>query len=189
MQEYAMTEYSQNAQPHFNLLRILGGWGNVNGPGLFMLRSMLAGTATAAVVGLAASFVGASIWGTAGLPFIIGSSLGFVLGSTRWYVAASQEALLQLDKYPSILRLHLVSNFPWKPELGRLGVEWYTARRFGANWQMKSMLIAAWLTAQPALDEIRNRRETELVEAYSRQRILERVSSSEREDQGDGDES
>ncbi|KAK1854577.1 hypothetical protein CCHR01_02741 [Colletotrichum chrysophilum] len=29
MQEYAMTEYSQNAQPHFNLLRILGGWGNV----------------------------------------------------------------------------------------------------------------------------------------------------------------
>ncbi|KAF9876589.1 hypothetical protein CkaCkLH20_05997 [Colletotrichum karsti] len=149
---------------------------------------MLAGTSTAAVVGLAASFIGASIWGTAGLPFIIGSSIGFVLGSTKWYFAAEQEALLQLDKYPSILRLHLVSNFPWKPELGRRSIEWFTATRFSANWQMKSMLIAAWLTAQPALDEIRNRSEAELVEAYSRQRVSQRQSLVQSdEDNGDDD--
>ncbi|KAH7133717.1 hypothetical protein EDB81DRAFT_887529 [Dactylonectria macrodidyma] len=147
-----------------------------------MLRSMLAGTSTAAVVGLTASFVGASLWGTAGLSFIVGSTAGFALDSIKWYLAASQEALVQLDKYPSILRLHLVSNFPWKPDFGRLGVEWYTSRRFSTNWQMKSILISAWLTAQPALDEIRSRTEAGLVESYSKERIVQRGQSRERED-------
>ncbi|TDZ22330.1 hypothetical protein Cob_v004899 [Colletotrichum orbiculare MAFF 240422] len=124
MGDYALTEYSSGGQPNLSLLRILGGWGNVNGPGLFMLRSMLAGTSTALVVGLAASFVGSSIWGTAGLPFIVGSSLGFVIGSAKWYATATKEALLQLENYPSLLRLHVMANFPWKPELGRRGVEW-----------------------------------------------------------------
>nr|XP_036579842.1 uncharacterized protein CTRU02_10319 [Colletotrichum truncatum]KAF6787522.1 hypothetical protein CTRU02_10319 [Colletotrichum truncatum] len=177
-----MTEYSTNAQPHFSLLRIIGGWGNVNS----MLRSMLAGTSAAAVVGLTASFIGASIWGTAGLPFIIGSTLGFALGSAKWYIAATQESLLQLDKYPSILRLHLISNFPWKPELGRRGIDWFTASRFSSSWQMKSMLIASWLTAQPALDEIRNRTEAELVDAYSRQRVIERSRLDEKDGEGEG---
>ncbi|TEA17721.1 hypothetical protein C8034_v010049 [Colletotrichum sidae] len=139
-----------------------------------MLRSMLAGTSTALVVGLAASFVGSSIWGTAGLPFIVGSSLGFVIGSAKWYATATKEALLQLENYPSLLRLHVMANFPWKPELGRRGVEWYTANRFNSNWQMRSLIVVGWLTAQPALEEIRSRREAELVEAYARQRITER---------------
>lgn len=134
-----------------------------------MLRSMLAGTSTAAVTGLTAAMIGSSIWGTAALPFIIGSSLGFVLGSTKWYITATKEALLQLDNYPAILRLHLIANFPWKPELGRRGPEWYTVNRFGSSWQMKSMLVASWLTAQPALDEIRNRTEACIVESYTRQ--------------------
>ncbi|KAI3544559.1 hypothetical protein CABS03_07898 [Colletotrichum abscissum] len=169
VQEYAVNEYTANAQPHFNLLRILGGWGNVNGPGLLMLRSMLAGTSTAAVLGLSAAIVGSSIWGTAALPFIVGSSLGFVLGSTRWYIVAVKESLLQLDTYPAILRLHLIANFPWKPELGRHNLDWYNARRFSSTWQMKSMLVASWLTAQPALDEIRSRTEAALVDNYLRQ--------------------
>ncbi|KAK1569710.1 uncharacterized protein LY79DRAFT_571394 [Colletotrichum navitas] len=156
MQEHAVNEFSSNGLPHFNLLRILGRWGNVNGPGLLMLRSMLAGTSTAAVIGLSAAMIGSSIWGTAALPFLVGSSIGFVLGSARWYVVATREALLQLDNYPSILRLHLIANFPWKPELGRKGVDWYTSDRFRSRWEMESMLVAAWLTAQPALDEIRN---------------------------------
>ncbi|KAK1973273.1 hypothetical protein LZ30DRAFT_744060 [Colletotrichum cereale] len=134
-----------------------------------MLRSMLAGTSTAAVIGLSAAMIGSSIWGTAALPFLVGSSMGFVLGSTRWYIIATREALLQLDNYPSILRLHLIANFPWKPELGRKSVDWYTSDRFSSTWQMKSMLVAGWLTAQPALDEIRNRTEAGIVESYVRQ--------------------
>ncbi|OLN97041.1 hypothetical protein CCHL11_02212 [Colletotrichum chlorophyti] len=138
---------------------------------------MLAGTSTAAVLGITAAMVGSIIWGTAALPFIVGSSVGFVLGSTRWYAIATKEALLQLDNYPSILRLHLIANFPWKPELGRRGVDWYTVSRFNANWQMKSMLVASWLTAQPSLDEIRSRTEAGLVESYVMQKTVERERS------------
>ncbi|KAJ0163504.1 hypothetical protein CTA2_2886 [Colletotrichum tanaceti] len=172
-QEYAVNEFSSSTQPHFNLLRILGGWGNVNGPGLLMLRSMIAGVSAAAVLGLSAAMIGSTIWGTAALPFIVGSSLGFALGSTRWYVIATKEALLQLDNYPSLLRLHLIANFPWKPELGRKSVAWYTSDRFNSSWQMRSMLVVGWLTAQPALDDIRNGTEAGLVESYTRQGCVE----------------
>lgn len=49
------------------------------------------------------------------------------------------------------MQLHLASNFPYQTfhtwELGA-----FKGERFRKGWRMKSMLVVAWLTAQPALD-------------------------------------
>ncbi|OAR05123.1 hypothetical protein LLEC1_07341 [Akanthomyces lecanii] len=135
-----------------------------------MFRSMVAGTSTAMIMGLASAIVSSAIWGTAALPFVVFSSVGFAVGSIRWYVVSGQEALLQLQRYPALLRMHVVSNFPWLPEYARHGPAWYTPQRFGAGWVRRSILIASWLSAQPALDEIQKQAEDALVQEYAEAR-------------------
>ncbi|KJZ76941.1 hypothetical protein HIM_03818 [Hirsutella minnesotensis 3608] len=152
------------ASNSYGLLRIVGGWGNVRGPGLVMFQSMVAGTTCAAVFGLTASVASSMLFGTATLPFIIGSSIGFALGSLRWYIASTKEALLQLSRYPSLLRLHIAANFPWIPEYSRRHVSWFTVERFSSDWVHKSILIASWLSAQPALEEIHSQVEASIVQ-------------------------
>lgn len=132
-----------------------------------MFRSLVAGTYTAAVVGVGTILVASAIWGTAALPFVLGSSVGFAVGSLRWYMSATKGALFDLHRYPSLLRLHLIANFPYKPEFGRQGIEWYTRERFRADWTLTSMLVAAWMSAQPALEDIRARTEAEVVASFS----------------------
>ena len=130
---------------------------------------MLAGTYTAAVVGLSVSIVGGTIWGTAALSFIVGSSVGFALGSLHWYSRATDQALVHLRRYPALMRLHLIANFPWKPELEARPVDWYTVDRFSSDWVYRSILVAGWMTAQPALDDIRAREEAAIVDAYAQE--------------------
>lgn len=124
---------------------------------------MIAGTTTAAVVGITSSVVAALIFGTGGLAFILGSTIGFFLGSWRWYRSAVKTALLQLDRYPLLMRLHLQANY------GRVGT-WplseFTREKFSQSASLESMLVASWLTAQPALEEIQTGREAKMVERY-----------------------
>ncbi|KAL5589957.1 hypothetical protein FOVSG1_011824 [Fusarium oxysporum f. sp. vasinfectum] len=125
----------------FPFISLLSGWGVVSGPGLFMLRSLVSGISTATVVGVSSGMVGSMIWGTAGLPFLIGSSLGFAFGSYRWYEVATREAMVQLDLYPALLQMHIRSNFPWVPELHSRKRDWYTAETFRRSWVMKNRII------------------------------------------------
>ncbi|KID86725.1 sugar transporter [Metarhizium guizhouense ARSEF 977] len=162
-----VADFASNSQHPFSLLKIIGGWGNVSGPGLVMFRSLLAGTYTAVVVGISTTLVASALWGTAALPFVLGSSLGFTIGSLRWYMSAERAALFDLYRYPSLLRLHLLANFPYHGELSRNGVEWYTPSRFKSSWTLKSMLVAAWLSAQPAIEDIQTRTESEVVAGYT----------------------
>ncbi|KAI1022136.1 hypothetical protein LB504_007317 [Fusarium proliferatum] len=150
----------------FPFISLLSGWGVVSGPGLFMLRSLVSGISTATVAGVSSGMVGSMIWGTAGVPFLIGSSLGFAFGSYRWYEVATREAMVQLELYPALLQLHITSNFPWVPELHSRKRDWYTAETFRRSWVMKSMLVVGWLSAESSLREIRERREARLVEEY-----------------------
>ncbi|OAQ60460.1 sugar transporter [Pochonia chlamydosporia 170] len=132
-----------------------------------MFRSLLAGTYTAVVVGISTTLVASALWGTAALPFVLGSSLGFTVGSLRWYLSAERAALFDLYRYPSLLRLHLLANFPYHRDFSRNGLEWYTPGRFRSSWTLKSMLVAAWLSAQPAIDEIQTRTESDVVGTYT----------------------
>ncbi|KAG7150649.1 hypothetical protein HYQ46_000401 [Verticillium longisporum] len=157
-------------EPRFSLLKVLGGWGIVRNDPLTqyfsMMRSMISGTSTAAVIGVASAIAGSVIWGTAAIPFMVGSSMGFAIGSFRWYHVSLLEALVQLKKHPALLRLHITSNFPWVAQLHAHDVGWFTAERFTSSWVLKSMLVVGWLSAEPALREIRDRQEAMLVDRY-----------------------
>jgi hypothetical protein len=130
---------------------------------------MVAGTTTAAMLGLTFAIISATIWGTAALPFIIGSSMGFTIGSVRWYATSTTEAMNELDMYPALLRLHLQANFPRERRFRTWPLNQFRAEVFGQSWVLRSMLVAGWLTARPALDDIHDRKEAALVEAYSQE--------------------
>jgi hypothetical protein len=82
---------------------------------------------------------------------MVGSCVGYAFGIFRWYQASLAEACLSLDKYPNLLRIHLDANYPrehfksWRPEAFQSSV-------FQGTWPLQSMLVAAWLTAQPSLE-------------------------------------
>lgn len=119
-----------------------------------MTRVILSGTMTAVALGLGLSVISASIYGTAGLPFVLFSSVGFVIGAVGWYKDALAKSILALDRYPLLLRLHLHANFP-----SERFDSWSVARMKSAfrretfpHWRLSSMLVASWMTATPALD-------------------------------------
>jgi hypothetical protein len=132
-----------------------------------MFRSMIAGTTTAAIFGITFAIVSAVICGTAAVPFIFGSSIGFALGSFRWYAASSEEALIRLGSHTALMRLHLFGNFPREKRITHLKMEDYRREVFEKSWILKSMLTASWLTALPALDDIQAREEGAIIESYA----------------------
>lgn len=107
--------------------------------------------------------VGSFIWGTAALPVLVGSSLGFTLGSFRWYEVATQEAMLQARRHPALLRMHVTNNFPWAPWAHDQRAD-RLAERARSDWVCRSMLVVGWLSAGPALAEIQSRQEARLIE-------------------------
>jgi hypothetical protein len=133
-----------------------------------MFRSMVAGTMAAATVGLGAAMISSVIFGTAGIPFVIGSSLGFILGSWRWYATATSQAMASLDQYPALLRLHLLANFPSSALLRTRPLEQFNSAAFRGGWELKSMLVAGWLSAGPSLEAIQTQAEATLVEEYAK---------------------
>jgi hypothetical protein len=135
----------------FHLVRMAGGWGNVAGPGLFMLRVALAGTVSSLVVGLGGAAIGAIAFGTAALPFLVCTSAGFIFGAMGFYRDSVRQSLEYLDRYPRLLQLHLDANYPTRGFL-RYERGMLNSGYFGRSWILQSMLICSWLTAQPALD-------------------------------------
>lgn len=156
------------------LFRVLGGWGTVAGPSSFMLKAIVIGSSSAVFYGLTGGMIGSFIFGTASLPFIVMSSLGFVIGVTRWYGVAVTQALLQLDRFPALLRLHMDANYPserfrYKP------LEYFQRNEFKSSWRMQSMLVTGWLTAQGAIDEIHAAEEQALIAEASQAVVISKT--------------
>jgi hypothetical protein len=146
-----MADGSYATQGASAIFRVLGGWGNLAGPSSFMMRAIIFGSSTAVMFGITGGMAGALLYGTASLPFIAMSSIGFVLGITRWYQASVTLALLHLERFPALLRLHMDANFP--SERFRLRtLDFFQRDEFKTSWRMQSMLVVAYLTAQGAID-------------------------------------
>lgn len=95
--------------------------------------------------------IGALIWDTATIPFVLSACSGFVLGAVGFYRDAVRKSLRSLDRYPRLLQLHLDANFPHR------GFDTWPSTRFrsayfGSTWILRSMLVASWLTATNAID-------------------------------------
>ena len=101
--------------------------------------------------GLTGAIIGSMAFGTASLPFICAACFGFTMGTVRWYHVSVTQALLSLDAYPALLRLHLDSNYPSRG-FRKSGLNMFRSEVFRDSWILKSMLIVSWLTAQPAID-------------------------------------
>lgn len=119
-----------------------------------MTRIILSGTMTAVSLGLGCATFFALVYGTAALPFLGSACLGFCLGAYGFYKDALSKACIAAERYPLLLRLHMHANFPterfdtWDIAMMRTA---FRAEKF-PRWQLKSMLLASWMTATPALD-------------------------------------
>lgn len=60
-----------------------------------------------------------------------------------------------------------MSNFPSK--FSGWPANSFRAERFKDSAILKSMLVAAWLTARPALEDIEGKKEAAIVEEYTRE--------------------
>jgi hypothetical protein len=128
-----------------------------------MLRAIVVGSTSAVFFGMTGAICSTFLYGVASIPFIASASLGFVLGSFRWYLASLRQAMIAMDAYPALLRLHLDANYPWK-RFRTWGLAAFRSERFNESLVLQQMLVVAWLTAQPALEEGRANEEKSLVD-------------------------
>ncbi|KAF2227348.1 hypothetical protein BDZ85DRAFT_2325 [Elsinoe ampelina] len=147
----------------WSVLRYLGGWGHSRGPGRFMIQMLLFGTGTASVLGFVVSMIAASFYDTAALPFMVSSIIGFGVGCVNYYRASLARAMIDLDRYPTLLRLSLDSEFPTQRfDLRPQG--YFTSRNFDRTWQDRSRLLVGWLSAGDNIAAIRSRKEQDYVD-------------------------
>ena len=102
-------------------------------------------------MGMAGAAATASVFGTAALPFVVCATAGFAWGAASFYRDALRKAAVSLERYPRLLQLHLDANFPAR-RFDRWPAESLRPAAFERSWEGRSMLVVAWLTAQPALD-------------------------------------
>ncbi|KAM0799577.1 hypothetical protein BDR22DRAFT_304780 [Usnea florida] len=91
-----------------------------------------------------------SIFGTRGLPYIICATIAFGGGIALYYRSCLKQALIALEKYPSLMLLHLDCNYPTK-RWSMSGVR-ALLDRMDNGWVHRSMLVTCWQSAGPALD-------------------------------------
>lgn len=88
-----------------------------------------------------------------------------------YYRSCLDQALLALDNHPHLLLLHLDGDYPthrW--DLG--GVRALLDGRHN-GWVRKSMLVTAWQSAGPALDEVQAQKENAIVAGIVQQTTRE----------------
>lgn len=111
------------------------------------MRTIVAGTTSAITFGMAGSALCIPFFGTAALPFMICSTFGYVYGMLGFYLNAVERAHVALERYPTLMLLHMDANFP-RHRGPRSGAILEAASK---SWILQSMLVVSWLTAQPAL--------------------------------------
>ncbi|KIY02095.1 uncharacterized protein Z520_02233 [Fonsecaea multimorphosa CBS 102226] len=118
-----------------------------------MARVIVSGTLGSIFMGMSGASIGAIIFDTATIPFVVSACVGFTLGAVGFYRDALRKAQRALDRFPQLLQLHLDSNFShtgfdtWDAGRFRSGV-------FGKSWVLQSMLVASWMTATRAIERI-----------------------------------
>ncbi|EXJ62236.1 hypothetical protein A1O7_02669 [Cladophialophora yegresii CBS 114405] len=116
-----------------------------------MTRVIVSGGVASIVMGMSGASLGALIFDTATIPFIVSASAGFVLGVWGFYRDAVRKSLRAVERFPQLLQLHLDGNFPHRGfdtwETGR-----FRSATFSKSWILQSMLIASWMTANRAIE-------------------------------------
>lgn len=116
-----------------------------------MTKAFVNGGIKGVICGLAGASIFGVLYGTAALPFVLSASFGFTFGTLGFYNDCVTKSILALERYPTLLRLHLQTNFP-----ARRFDLWDNRRFRGAefqqSWVLSNMLVASWMSATPALE-------------------------------------
>lgn len=116
-----------------------------------MTRVIISGSVASIFMGMTGATLGAIIYDTATVPFIVSACCGFFVGAIGFYHDAVRKSLRSVDRFPRLLQLHLDANFPhrgfdtWEENRFRSGT-------FRSSWILQSMLIASWMTATRAIE-------------------------------------
>lgn len=116
-----------------------------------MTRVIISGTVTSIFVGMTGASFGAMVFDTATIPFLFSACCGFVFGAVGFYRDALRKSLRSIDRFPRLLQLHLDANFPHRG-FDTWERNQFSSRTFGSSWVLQSMLVASWLTANPAIE-------------------------------------
>jgi len=127
-----------------------------------MLRNMVVSSTTAVVFGLTSASLGALTFGTAAIPFIVGTSVGFALGAYSHYRSSVIESHTVLMEMPDLFHYHLRRTYPVAYRQARF------SNIFDDGWVSKSLAIGALFSAGDALNEIKSLQEAELISKYGR---------------------
>lgn len=76
-----------------------------------MVQTIISGTTTAIALGLGGSAVGAALFETASLTFMLCSCIGFVYGSIGFHRNAMTRSIIASERNPRVMPLHLNANY------------------------------------------------------------------------------
>jgi hypothetical protein len=132
-----------------------------------MIRNLIVSSTTAGVFGISCATLGAAAFGTAALPFIVGTTIGFVFGAYSHYRQCVIESATVLREMPDLFHYNIKHVYPASYRQSVF------TNIINDNWLAKSMAVGALFNANDTLAEIRARQEAEFVDKYGR--ITEKV--------------
>ena len=100
--------------------------------------------------GILCATVGGIFLGCGALFFAVGATLGFSGAIWKEYCYSLSQAMVGLERFPSLMLMHLDANFPLHKWRTRTTEEGLQRRRFG--WLERSMLVTAWQSAGPTVE-------------------------------------
>lgn len=127
-----------------------------------MLRNLVVSSTTAVVFGLTSATIGAMTFGTAAIPFIVGTSAGFCFGAYSHYRSCVIESAQLFREMPDLFNFHIKLSFPGTYRQSRF------TNVIDDGWVCRSLAIATLFSASNTIEEIRARQEMELIEKYGR---------------------
>jgi hypothetical protein len=148
-----------------------------------------------AVLGLALAAAGGMLTGSGTLGFMVGSSVGFVGATVRYYQSCLRQSLVALEQHPGLMRLHLAYNFPDHHHHhhhllhhGLAPAADMTRDYWTGDFARQGNLIAAWQSASTTIDDIFDRRTQLLVDRAIRDSAAAVAAAAAAEDDHDGAE-
>ena len=159
------TQQKEKTEPSFTLMDIIAyARPSTGGLAMFMTKTILTSTTMATVGGIAATMMFAPLVGPV-VPFLVGSTVGFLGGIAQRWVFDIQECRQVMREFPSLMDFHL-KQLPqpvWIRNVSTANFdEW--KRDFDVNVNKRGMAILALYGASTSISVIRRRQEDALVE-------------------------
>mmetsp|Transcript_7966 Transcript_7966/g.17090 ORF Transcript_7966/g.17090 Transcript_7966/m.17090 type:complete len:176 (-) Transcript_7966:139-666(-) len=161
-------EQDPSMNPMASIINMVGHTRNSSsGPTMFIFKTMLVSTTSAALFGLCAGLIAPPFLGS-GMGFMVGSGAGFLGGLWHRWASDLREARLAMREFPDLMLFHI--KMIALPN-GRSPSEFTSLEHWSKGMERspikQSLAIAAVYAAADSINTIRKEQESRLVEKYS----------------------